>query len=251
VSATSTGRRGYVGIDRRWLADPNLSDGALRLMLWLDSHTDEFLAEMNITKAAESLGWGRNRAMRTIDELEGLGLVSTEKLARRSGGTVTRFTLHLTEWSDGPQWRDASRHGDASASRHGDAPTTSTHNGEESSTETPLPPAVVGQLDVLEPWEAMFIQFWDSYPRKVAKPAARKSFKTKMSKMTAPQMELMIGGTNAWLAHWELVGTEEQFIPHPATFLNQERYNDHPPQAALPTKQSAVDIIARIAQRDH
>jgi hypothetical protein len=231
---------------------PTRSSGQRLVLLALADHASEHDDETGytcwpkISRLSEMTGIGDSQVRAHIGALCDDGLV--EKVERKVYGTRAGPNVYRLP----VEQRSKTAGGQAVKTAGGQA--VKTAGGQ---AVIPLPEPLqsepverTGQLDVLEPWEAMFIQFWESYPRKVAKPAARKSFKTKMSKMTAPQMELMIGGTNAWLAHWELVGTEEQFIPHPATFLNQERYNDHPPQAALPTKQSAVDIIARIAQRD-
>lgn len=243
---TSTGRRGYVGIDRRWLADPDLSDTALRFMLWLDSHTDEYLAATNISRAADQLGWGRNRVKRAIEELEGLGLISTEQIGHQSGGKVTRFTLHLTEWSDGPRWRDASRHGDATAMVHGDATTTSTPNDEESSSGTPKPPATT-DVEVVPEWEVFFEQFWNAYPRRVGKPAAKRAMKKAHSMHSR---RAIAEGTRAWIDYWTYGATPETFIPHPATFLNQDRFMDPTPALPSPKLSKAEEAIERIRNRD-
>lgn len=242
---TSTGRRGYVGIDRRWISNPDLSDTALRFMLWLDSHSDEYLAAMNIARSAEQLGWGRNRVKRAIEELEALSLISTEQIDRRGGGTVTRFTLHLDEWSDGPRWTSAMVHGDAPAMVHGDAPSTSTPNIEESSLET-----TPSTLDGLSEFETFFDAVWNEYPRKVGKPAARKAMKAKYNPINR---NFIAYGIRKWIFHWERSGTEMQFIPHPATFLNQERYNDEPPPvvATTPKPNTPMGILQAIANRDN
>jgi hypothetical protein len=33
-----------------------------------------------------------------------------------------------------------------------------------------------------------------------------------------------------WKEYWDYSETEPRFIPHPATWLNQERYKDEPPE---------------------
>ena len=53
----------------------------------------------------------------------------------------------------------------------------------------------------------------------------------------------------AWKRHWEEAGTEEQFIPHPATFLNGHRFNDTPPKAEQ--KSDAMSLLRKVAERDH
>ena len=98
-SYTSTGRRGWVGIDRHWLTDERMSSSMIHLMLWLDSHTPEFLACVHLKQAADSLHWSRDRVMRAVAELEALELISTE-LVKHGEGKRTRFTLHQSAWSD-------------------------------------------------------------------------------------------------------------------------------------------------------
>lgn len=243
---TSTGRRGFVGIDRRWLANTALSDGALRLMCWLDSHSDEYLARMNVSSTADSLGWGRPRVMRTIKQLEDLGLISTEQMPREHGGTITRFTLHLDRWTDVSPRYSAMYHGDARAVYHGDTPSSSNPIVEESTLETPKPPATTEAV-VLELWEVFFNHFWEAYPRKVGKVPARKAMKAKCQPHL---MDDIAKGTREWIGYWAEAHTEEQYIPHPSTFLNQERYLETPPKIDEHKKDSAMDIIARIAARD-
>lgn len=66
----------------------------------------------------------------------------------------------------------------------------------------------------------IFENFWEIYPRKIWKPKALLSFKK------IKDQEKVIEGTKKWSEHWKESGTEMQYIPHPTTFLNQERYND-------------------------
>ncbi|WP_373067581.1 hypothetical protein [Gemmatimonas sp.] len=243
---TSTGRRGYVGVDRRWLNNPDLSDSALRLMLWLDSHSDEYLQALNILRTSEEIGWSRNRVKRTMEELEGLGLISTEQLSRQYGGTVTRITLHLDPWSDGPSRTSAMVHGEARAVVHGEARTTSNPNTEESNLETPQPPKG-DEVEIVDERRAAFDSFWRVYPRKAGKPVALRSF-IKAMKEDSP---IAIGnGTIAWVTHWVDSDTEQQFIPHPSTFLNQKRYNDDPPAPARKKQSSIMDSISKIREQD-
>lgn len=63
--------------------------------------------------------------------------------------------------------------------------------------------------------------FWPECPRKIGKGAARKAFE-KACKHT-PAEQIIEGMKN--FAR-ECAGKETQFIPHPATWLNQERWDD-------------------------
>jgi uncharacterized protein YdaU (DUF1376 family) len=67
----------------------------------------------------------------------------------------------------------------------------------------------------------LFDPFWNLYPRKVGKEAARKAF-DKASKK-APVSDIM-AGLHAQLP--AMLATEPRFQPHPATWLNQGRWQD-------------------------
>lgn len=66
-----------------------------------------------------------------------------------------------------------------------------------------------------------FDQLWEEYPRKVGKAQAKKAFKTASKKINfydlLPKFEAYV---------LTLKGKEAQFIPHLATWLNGERWND-------------------------
>jgi len=66
-----------------------------------------------------------------------------------------------------------------------------------------------------------FDQLWEEYPRKVGKAQAKKAFKTASKKINFYDL------LPKYMAYvLTLKGKEEQFIPHLATWLNGERWND-------------------------
>jgi hypothetical protein len=71
-----------------------------------------------------------------------------------------------------------------------------------------------------------FKEFWASYPRRVGKVNAAKWWE----KHWPNDEELMsiLHGVDMWTDHWQERGTEVQFIPHPATWLNAERWTEEP-----------------------
>lgn len=75
-----------------------------------------------------------------------------------------------------------------------------------------------------KPGDAMFDAFWQAYPRKVGKDAARKAFDKR--KPDAALLALMLAAvakqarSDAWLKDGG------DYIPHPATWLNQGRWMD-------------------------
>lgn len=79
-----------------------------------------------------------------------------------------------------------------------------------------------------------FDQFWDSYPRKVGKEAARKAWlKAKPSPALVGQILSAISIQRSCIQWTKDAG---QYIPHPATWLNQGRWQDEVdmPAAAAP-----------------
>jgi hypothetical protein len=82
-----------------------------------------------------------------------------------------------------------------------------------------------------------FEDFWMKYPRKVAKKTAMQSF----NKLPIDEQELAVEALDAHIEYWKIKETEMDFIPHPATWLNQGRYYDEldmkpkaPKKPALP-----------------
>jgi hypothetical protein len=68
--------------------------------------------------------------------------------------------------------------------------------------------------------EADFDAFWAAYPRKVGKGAARKAWVKAMSKTDRATIMDAVAKQ-----HWP---ADAQFLPHAATWLNQERWTDEP-----------------------
>lgn len=72
--------------------------------------------------------------------------------------------------------------------------------------------------------DSLFDRFYEAYPRKVGRPAAIKAFaKCKADETLVDQMIAAIEEQKQ-SAQW--VKDDGQFIPHPATWLNNERWTD-------------------------
>lgn len=70
--------------------------------------------------------------------------------------------------------------------------------------------------------------FWKEYPNRVGKPDAMKKYKEQ-------EHSEIIEWLERWKEFWDYSETEPRFIPHPATWLNQERYKDEPPETKTKT----------------
>lgn len=67
--------------------------------------------------------------------------------------------------------------------------------------------------------------FWDAYPRKVGKPAAKKAWNG-VRPQNQDTVEAMAEGLGLWERFWKK--KDKEFVPHPATWLNQRRWEDTP-----------------------
>ncbi len=67
------------------------------------------------------------------------------------------------------------------------------------------------------------VAIYSAYPRKAAKPAALKAIKAAMKRL-AP--EKLLAAVQVYAKLTQAGNVETKFIPHPATWFNQDRWND-------------------------
>lgn len=72
-----------------------------------------------------------------------------------------------------------------------------------------------------------FDAWYGPYPRKVGRAAALRAFEKTIKRGTP--LEMLVRGLNRSIADWRARGTTPEYIPHPATWLNQARWMDSPP----------------------
>ena len=77
------------------------------------------------------------------------------------------------------------------------------------------------------PAASAFDAFWKSYPRKVGKKAAEKAWLRARDK---PALEVILAALDVQKKCDQWTKEGGQFIPYPATWLNQGRWNDEPPE---------------------
>ncbi|MCP4986583.1 MAG: hypothetical protein GY928_11175 [Colwellia sp.] len=90
----------------------------------------------------------------------------------------------------------------------------------------PVPVPVPVPVPGISTFDTDFNQFWLAYPKKVGKPDALKKFKTvyKKSDCNGNFMNLILNAIELQKKsdQWQ----NPKYIPNPATWLNQERFND-------------------------
>jgi hypothetical protein len=87
-----------------------------------------------------------------------------------------------------------------------------------------LLPAEVEVVTTGSKYPEDFEAFWELFPRKVGKGEAFRHWRN----MREADKVAAINAIHRQLDHWERQQRERQFIPHPATWLRQARYDDDP-----------------------
>lgn len=86
-----------------------------------------------------------------------------------------------------------------------------------------------------------FAAFWNAYPKKVGKVAAEKAFRKHRAKLPIMLKALEIHKKSI---QWQKDGG--QYIPHPATWLNQQRWDDEVEQES--TGNIFIDVLKGVGE---
>lgn len=130
----------------------------------------------------------------------------------------------------------------------------SVRSGPDPSLNSPTPQLPVTPNGVTaRPSDGEFDRFWATYPRRVGKGQAVRAWKTATKKADPSTIITAAAGFAAWCGQ---DGTDPQFIPHPSTWLNGERWLDErrpseaqPPPAKSRQQAATDDLFAGAMQR--
>lgn len=93
-----------------------------------------------------------------------------------------------------------------------------------------------------------FLAFWNAYPRRTGKGAAAKAWRKAL-----PPIEEVTAALSWQMQTEQWTRDGGQFIPHPATYLNQHRWEDEPPSQCAPIPREApvtpIDRAASLRRR--
>jgi hypothetical protein len=112
------------------------------------------------------------------------------------------------------------------------------NRGTEEQEELPSSTPSASKVSEPDPW--IFTEFWENYPRKVGKEAARKSWRTAIRKASP---DLILAAAVRYKNDPNL--PPENFIPHPSTWLTAGRWLDGPLPSRVvepPQRRSTTDI---------
>ena len=90
-------------------------------------------------------------------------------------------------------------------------------------------PSEMGDVKPLNNYSADFLEFWSAYPRKTGKGAAYKVFNK--LKLTKKEKADILSSLEWQKRSDQWLRDNGQFIPYPATYLNQRRWEDEPQKA--------------------
>ncbi|WP_137771904.1 MULTISPECIES: helix-turn-helix domain-containing protein [unclassified Microbacterium] len=192
---------------------------------------------------------------RAFKSLEAKGIILREERRRKDGYRDTDMMTINTSWdeSQGTQCQGTQDHltedqvtpdpisGDMPSDLRG-------HSVKASSKEL----VIHDQPEVIDTYEADFGRFWSAWPRKVKKPYAFRAW-LKAIKRAAPEQII-----DAALAYRDNPGRPEmKYIPHPASWLNADSWNDEledsrersgkptPTERAQATLQAGLNVAQR------
>lgn len=154
-----------------------------------------------------------------IDELKTCGLIDGSKRLVPHGWEKRQYKSD-TSTDRVKRFRERSRNVTETVSET--APDTDT----ETDTETDKNQKKIPKKRDRSAGSAEFENFWLVYPRKINRAVALKAFEKATRKTEA---DLIISAVRGYK-----FADDEQFIPHPATWLNQERWIDGTPTSIRP-----------------
>lgn len=233
ATIVSNGRRGYTAVPNfRTENDPTLDIYARAVAIWISTHTDSYRGSIGRNEIARRVGISAGKVTDALAALAKAGIVTVEHSLK---GLPTRITFNVEIWETPPSGHVVT----TSIPTTGHRATTNRSPGDhkEEQGETQVTKDTCSSADErpspstpsVRMFEQNFSDFWSMYPRHVGKPAAKKALRAALRKDAAAVIAI---GLDAWVKAWTAAGTEAEFIPYPATWLNQERWNDAPPAPA-------------------
>jgi len=164
-------------------------------------------------RLSERWQWSRNRVRRFFDSLRKRKMAIQQKDNRTSIVTILNFE----------EYQDTQAPDDTADDTAGDtAPVQHLYTKKKERKKErripPKPPTGGTQKETL----AGFDDFWAQYPRKTAKGAARKSW----AKLTMDERREAYKAIRKQVACHHFRNRGEDFIPHPSTWINQQRWED-------------------------
>ena len=217
----------FAQIPREAIRDPRITSNGFRLLAYLMSHADGY--ELTYGQIERQTGLGRFAINGAIVNLTNLGWVNVVSTKRDNGQFGAKAWQVLNPTSVGN-----STAGDSTVEQ----PTDNKNKNKENKTNKQYIPK--------QELEGEFNKFWNYYPRKTEKLAARKAF-DKACELVTPAV--IVAGAERLANDPNL--PPKQFVPYPATWLNAGQWEDEPyPERQLTAEEKAAKAEAEKAARE-
>jgi len=204
-----------------WAWEQELTNPSEKLVLLAiaDHANDDGMCWPSMSHVAERCLLSTRQIQRITEQLVHYGLLTRERRKRPDGtlGTYTyTLNIHRTPMS-GPTGH----------------PCPVVHR-------TPVSAHNRHNRTVIEPTHDHFDRFWQLYPRKIAKQKCARWWQ-RNADTGSP---VILDGIKRWADYWQQSNTETRYIPHPYTWLTQERWYDDPPPVTISrgTLASGIDL---------
>lgn len=227
---------GYTTLPQPVTTDVRLSFKALGILAYLLSRPDDW--RPNYRQLAKSHADGAHAVMAGLRELEAAGYYSRTKVRHRDGSfgwvtTVSETPNLLEPCSDQPC---SGFPGTENRGSTKDSGGTTEEEGEVEASASPSP-----RMDT------SFDAFWEGYPKKVGKGAARAAYVKALRKV---EENVLLSACCDYAASRR--GKDKQYTLNPATWLNQERWDDEqaPSRVGVLPDAPMPDWMKALAQKE-
>ena len=200
---------------------------------------------------ADGTGLKRRAIIYAVQDLEGSGWIKVDRVKGGAASGANRYATNEIRFDFARAEQGASTvHGDAPSRVHDDAPLTvhsgalsqdgnsaqsctgGVHGGAPSTVHSGAPESgITGKQDREEspPTPSAFDEWWEAYPRRDGKIAARKAFDRALKNRQATVDELIAGARRYAAAR---AGQDPKFTKVPTTWLNGGHWADEPARNA-------------------
>lgn len=204
-------------LDKRISEDKRLSWAARGLLIYLLGKPDNWriMPSALVNEVADSrIPTKRDGTYALLEELIGAGYIKRVQ-ERVAHGFLGNMEYHVSEQPLPAQPYPAQPY---------PAETTLVNTDKAVSNETPAKATDEEILKEQLACMSAFLEFWQAYPKKVAKPAAEKAWRT--LKPSATLRATILQSLESFKASEQWKRDNGQFVPNPASWLNARRWED-------------------------
>lgn len=197
----------FAQIPNEAIRNPQITATGFRLLAYLMSHQDGY--ELTYGQIERETGMGRYAINEAINNLERHGWLRTERTKMPNGQFGPKAWFVMNPYL--PTTVGNSTAGNSIVEEPTDNKNTTSleHNKKRTVNAQQVAP--------------LFLEFWQVYPLKKGKQAAWKAFEKALGRVPA---SVVLDGVKAFAQDPYL--PPKQFLPYPATWLNEDRWEDEP-----------------------